>query len=231
MRLELYERKRSRTVLRGLECSNALRLPDAVHEGVCVYLNLGGPRVINQPQGEGEQELSLGKKKERYANAKSRPEFSKLFANWENKKHHSPACTVVYTAKTCISLHMPRFIAIAGATTPGVDRADTVDGMSLKRIRAIIESLRQERYRFKPVRRTEIPKKSGRGVRKLGFLPLRTSSCKKSYAWYWKRTMNHAFETVHTAIVLNEVVILPCNDQMKSKLPSGHFSANTCGSK
>jgi group II intron reverse transcriptase/maturase len=55
-----------------------------------------------------------------------------------------------------------------GATTPGVDREDTVDGMSLERIRATIENLRQERYRFKPVRRTEIPKKSGRGVRKLG---------------------------------------------------------------
>jgi hypothetical protein len=45
MRLELNEWKHSRTVLRGLEGSNALRLPDAVHEGVCIYVNMGGPRV------------------------------------------------------------------------------------------------------------------------------------------------------------------------------------------
>ena len=55
-----------------------------------------------------------------------------------------------------------------GATTPGTDQADTVDGMSLKRIRKIIEQLRQEKYRFKPVRRTKIPKKKGRGQRRLG---------------------------------------------------------------
>jgi group II intron reverse transcriptase/maturase len=55
-----------------------------------------------------------------------------------------------------------------GATTPGVDQADTVDGMSLKRIRTIIAELREERYHFKPVLRAEIPKKSGLGVRRLG---------------------------------------------------------------
>jgi group II intron reverse transcriptase/maturase len=55
-----------------------------------------------------------------------------------------------------------------GAMTPGSDKADTVDGMSLNRIRKIIEELRYERYHFKPVRRTRIPKKSGRGTRNLG---------------------------------------------------------------
>lgn len=40
--------------------------------------------------------------------------------------------------------------------------------MSLNRIRDIIDKLRQEQYRFKPVRRKEIPKKSGHGKRKLG---------------------------------------------------------------
>ena len=54
-----------------------------------------------------------------------------------------------------------------GAMTPGSE-ADTVDGMSLARIRTIIQQLRQERYRFRPVRRIEIPKKSGDGKRKLG---------------------------------------------------------------
>ncbi len=53
-----------------------------------------------------------------------------------------------------------------GALTPGTDN-DTVDGMSLKRIRNIIEALRYERFRFHPARRIRIEKKSG-GTRPLG---------------------------------------------------------------
>lgn len=53
-----------------------------------------------------------------------------------------------------------------GALTPGTE-ADTADGMSLKRIRAIIAQLRYERFRFHPVRRVQIPKKKG-GKRALG---------------------------------------------------------------
>ena len=53
-----------------------------------------------------------------------------------------------------------------GALTPGT-ADETADGMNLKRIRAIIEQLRQERFRFRPSRRTYVPKKSG-GVRPLG---------------------------------------------------------------
>jgi group II intron reverse transcriptase/maturase len=48
----------------------------------------------------------------------------------------------------------------AGALTPGAS-TETVDGMSLATIDARIETLRQERYRWTPVRRTYIPKKSG----------------------------------------------------------------------
>src|SRR5206468_4850315 len=36
------------------------------------------------------------------------------------------------------------------------------DGMSLGKIGRIIDALRHERYRFKPVRRTSIPKKNGK---------------------------------------------------------------------
>lgn len=54
----------------------------------------------------------------------------------------------------------------AGAMTPGVT-AETVDGMSLAKIEAIIEALRDERYRWTPVRRTYVPKKSGK-LRPLG---------------------------------------------------------------
>jgi len=47
-----------------------------------------------------------------------------------------------------------------GALTPGTEN-DTVDGMSVGRIQRIIEQLRLERFRFRPSKRTRIPKKSG----------------------------------------------------------------------
>jgi group II intron reverse transcriptase/maturase len=54
-----------------------------------------------------------------------------------------------------------------GALTAGSDEQDTVDGMSLERIRKVIEELRTERFRFSPARRIQIPKRSG-GQRPLG---------------------------------------------------------------
>ena len=45
--------------------------------------------------------------------------------------------------------------------TPGPD-AETADGMTLGKIERIIDALRHERYRFKPVRRHYIPKKDGK---------------------------------------------------------------------
>src|SRR5918911_3835697 len=62
----------------------------------------------------------------------------------------------------------------AGVMTPGVTK-ETVDGMSMKKIQQIIEAVRHERYRWKPVRRTYIPKKSGK-LRPLG-LPMCRSHC------------------------------------------------------
>jgi group II intron reverse transcriptase/maturase len=47
-----------------------------------------------------------------------------------------------------------------GSLTPGTDD-DTADGMSLETIRNVIELLRYERFKFRPSRRIEIPKKSG----------------------------------------------------------------------
>ncbi len=49
----------------------------------------------------------------------------------------------------------------AGAMTPGVT-GETVDGMSLAKIEAIIGALRGERYRWRPVKRIYIPKKNGK---------------------------------------------------------------------
>jgi len=49
----------------------------------------------------------------------------------------------------------------AGATTKG-STEETVDGMSLQKIHNIIDLLKQERYAWTPVRRTEIPKPNGK---------------------------------------------------------------------
>jgi len=54
-----------------------------------------------------------------------------------------------------------KLYANKGAMTPGAT-SETVDGMSLAKIDNIIEALRQERYRWTPVRRTYIPKSSGK---------------------------------------------------------------------
>jgi group II intron reverse transcriptase/maturase len=48
-----------------------------------------------------------------------------------------------------------------GAMTAG-STEEVVDGMSLAKIDAIIDALRQERYRWKPARRVWIPKKNGK---------------------------------------------------------------------
>jgi len=53
-----------------------------------------------------------------------------------------------------------------GAMTKGSTR-ETVDGMSIQKINDIIDLLKQERYVWTPVRRTEIPKPKG-GTRPLG---------------------------------------------------------------
>src|SRR5262249_14441686 len=53
-----------------------------------------------------------------------------------------------------------------GAMTKGVT-VETVDGMSLEKIRGIIDQLRYERYRWTPARRVHIPKKDGK-TRPLG---------------------------------------------------------------
>jgi retron-type reverse transcriptase len=59
-----------------------------------------------------------------------------------------------------------RVYANKGAMTPGATQ-ETVDGMSMGKIGRIIDAMRCERYRFHPVRRVYIPKKSGK-LRPLG---------------------------------------------------------------
>jgi group II intron reverse transcriptase/maturase len=59
-----------------------------------------------------------------------------------------------------------RIYANHGVMTPGVTK-ETVDGMSQRKIGRIIGAMRYERYRFRPVRRVNIPKKNG-ATRPLG---------------------------------------------------------------
>ena len=54
-----------------------------------------------------------------------------------------------------------RIYSNQGAMTPGPD-AETADGMTLGKIERIIDAVRHERYRFKPVKRHYIPKKDGK---------------------------------------------------------------------
>jgi hypothetical protein len=54
-----------------------------------------------------------------------------------------------------------RIYSNEGAMTPGPD-AETADGMTIAKIARIIDAVRHERYRFRPVRRHYIPKKDGR---------------------------------------------------------------------
>lgn len=59
-----------------------------------------------------------------------------------------------------------RIYANHGAMTPGVC-GETADGMSEAKIGRIVETMRHERYRFRPVRRAHIPKSNGK-TRPLG---------------------------------------------------------------
>jgi len=82
----------------------------------------------------------------------------------------------------------------AGAMTKGTTQ-ETVDGMSLKKIQRIIESLRDGRFRWTPVRRTYILKKNGKR-RPLG-LPtwsdkLVQESIRVILEWYYEPQFSNA---------------------------------------
>jgi group II intron reverse transcriptase/maturase len=78
-------------------------------------------------------------------------------------------CDELYRQMFNVDLYLMaygRIYANHGAMTPGPD-AETADGMSMDKIQEIMEAMRHERYRFRPVRRTFIPKKNGK-LRPLG---------------------------------------------------------------
>ena len=68
-------------------------------------------------------------------------------------------CDELYRQMFNVELYLMaygRIYANQGAMTPGPD-AETADGMSMDKIQRIIDAMRHERYRFRPVRRTFIP--------------------------------------------------------------------------
>jgi retron-type reverse transcriptase len=85
-----------------------------------------------------------------------------------------------------------------GAMTPGTT-GETVDGMSLEKIQAIIEAVRFERYRWTPVKRVYIPKKRSRKLRPLGLPTWSDKLLGESSAPFWKRITNHSSATSPTA--------------------------------
>ena len=70
----------------------------------------------------------------------------------------------VYRQLYNINLYLTAYGRIyrnAGAMTPGVTE-ETVDAMSVAKIRDIIAAVRQERYQWQPARRSYVPKKNGK---------------------------------------------------------------------
>ncbi|MEW5953361.1 MAG: reverse transcriptase domain-containing protein [Bacillota bacterium] len=80
-------------------------------------------------------------------------QFKRLYRNLYNPDFYILAYQNLYTNK--------------GAMTPGVDGL-TLDGVGVKRIESIIQSLKDHSYQPQPARRRYISKKSGKGQRPLG---------------------------------------------------------------
>jgi hypothetical protein len=87
-----------------------------------------------------------------------------LFAIYEGRGRHGKLLEGVYRHLFNPGLYLRAYYRLAkneGAMTRGATE-ETVDAMSAEKIRGIIESLRNERYRWTPVRRVLIPKGGGR---------------------------------------------------------------------
>jgi retron-type reverse transcriptase len=88
--------------------------------------------------------------------------FLEIVRRWSEKGLHLERVYRKLQDRELYLLAYGRIYANKGATTPGVDATDTIDGMSLKRIEDIITQLKQGTYQWQPVQRTEIPKKNGK---------------------------------------------------------------------
>lgn len=94
--------------------------------------------------------------------------------NQNSKSHPDEVFTKLYRYMLRPDIYFVAYkhlYANSGAATPGVDKNDTADGFSEAKIARIIESLRNGRYKPRPVRRTYIEKKNGSGKKRPLGLP------------------------------------------------------------
>jgi len=87
-------------------------------------------------------------------------------AGWINRN--------LYKLLYCEDLYVlayERIKSAPGNMTPGTDK-ETIDGFSMDEIERLVQEMRTEKYRCKPVRRTYIPKSNGK-MRKLGIPSIR----------------------------------------------------------
>ena len=101
-----------------------------------------------------------------------------------------------------------RIYANKGAMTPGTTQ-ETADGMSMRKISRIIEAMRHERYRFRPVRRVHIPKKNGK-TRPLGMPTWPDKLAGKWSVSCWRRTTNRCSPAGHTGSAQAEAATPRC---------------------
>jgi retron-type reverse transcriptase len=80
-------------------------------------------------------------------------ELQRVYRHLQNKELYLQAYGKLYANK--------------GATTPGINPQDTVDGMDLTTIENIITSLKNGQYKWSPIKRKHIPKANGK-TRPLG---------------------------------------------------------------
>jgi group II intron reverse transcriptase/maturase len=103
----------------------------------------------------------------RYAKCRKPKWYWAFSASAEGRACRSRSCTGRCSTGNCTCcLAYGNIYSNQGAMTPGASE-ETADGMSGEKINQITETMRHERYRFAPARRTYIPKKNGK-LRPLG---------------------------------------------------------------
>jgi group II intron reverse transcriptase/maturase len=94
--------------------------------------------------------------------------FLEIVRKWSEQGRHIERVYRKIQDRELLLAAYGRLYANRGATTPGVKREDTVDGMSLERIDRIIEQLKSGTYQWQPVRRVKIPKRKRGKQRPIG---------------------------------------------------------------
>ena len=114
-----------------------------------------------------------------------------------------------------------RVIANKGA--PGVDgmTVDELIGYIMVRWPGIKEELLEGRYEPQPVRKVEIPKAGGKGMRELGYLRWLTGSFNRRYIRYYNQSLIPTFPNRVTDFVRGEVPMMLCVVRMYMYKPDG----------